>query len=91
MNLSGSAVRSGLAPRKSVQPALAAAAQSDIDRLDNWRYKQRLMIDLLNQKRPELISLCRKHHVRSLAVFGSAAIDTFDTNHSDLDFIVEFE
>ena len=48
------------------------------------------MIELIEQHRADLEALCRKHHVKSLEVFGSAADGTFDSNHSDLDFLVEF-
>jgi uncharacterized protein len=40
---------------------------------------------------PRLQSLCRKHHVRRLDLFGSATREDFDTTRSDLDFLVEFE
>jgi predicted nucleotidyltransferase len=40
---------------------------------------------------PELVALCRRHKVRRLDLFGSAANDTFDPARSDLDFLVEFD
>jgi predicted nucleotidyltransferase len=39
----------------------------------------------------EMAELCRRHHVRSLSIFGSAVRDDFDPAHSDVDVIVEFE
>jgi uncharacterized protein len=48
------------------------------------------MIDLIQARRAELDALCRKHHVKSLEVFGSVADGTFDRAHSDLDFLVQF-
>jgi len=33
--------------------------------------------------------LCRKHRVARLELFGSAASDRFDFEHSDLDFLVD--
>ena len=39
----------------------------------------------------QLEGLCRKHCVRRLEVFGSAADGTFDPDRSDLDFLVEYE
>ena len=45
----------------------------------------------IEQKRAELIDLCRLHHVQHLAVFGSAWREDFDPQHSDLDFLVEFQ
>jgi hypothetical protein len=40
---------------------------------------------------PTLADLCRRHHVRRLEVFGSAARDAELRPESDLDFLVEFE
>ena len=40
---------------------------------------------------PALIELCRRHRVRRLDLFGSAATGAFDPARSDLDFLVEFE
>ena len=49
------------------------------------------MVVMIDAQRSELESLCRKHHVRRLEVFGSAADGTFDPERSDLDFLVEYE
>lgn len=35
--------------------------------------------------------LCRRHHVRSLELFGSAATARFRPGESDFHFLVEFE
>jgi predicted nucleotidyltransferase len=40
---------------------------------------------------PDLVALCRRHKVRRLDLFGSAATGAFDPARSDLDFLVEFE
>lgn len=48
------------------------------------------MIELIEQHRHEIAALCRKHHVRRLELFGSAARGNFDPGRSDLDFFVEF-
>jgi uncharacterized protein len=37
------------------------------------------------------VALCREHNVCRLELFGSAARGDFDSDRSDLDFIVEFE
>jgi uncharacterized protein len=47
--------------------------------------------DKIEQKREELGAVCRRYHVARLAVFGSALRDDFDPQHSDLDFLVEFQ
>jgi uncharacterized protein len=36
-------------------------------------------------------ALCRQHHVRRLAVFGSSLRGDFDPDRSDIDLVVEFE
>jgi predicted nucleotidyltransferase len=48
------------------------------------------MIDLIQEHGAELERLCRKHHVKTLEVFGSAAAGTFDPARSDLDFLVDY-
>lgn len=40
--------------------------------------------------RERIAELCRRHHIRRLAVFGSAIRDDF-TPASDVDLLVEFE
>ena len=45
---------------------------------------------LIKKYHNELIQLCRKHHVRKLDVFGSAATGEFEAT-SDIDFLVEFD
>lgn len=49
------------------------------------------MTRIIEERLPEIIALCRRHHVRRLALFGSATDDRFDPQASDLDFLVEFE
>jgi len=49
------------------------------------------MLDLLHSKHTELAEICRRRHVRRLAIFGSAATGQFDPATSDLDFLVEFD
>ena len=49
------------------------------------------MIDEIALQREELRVLCRRFHVRRLDLFGSAARGDFDPEHSDFDFIVEFD
>lgn len=48
------------------------------------------MISLLEQHRSDLDRLCRKHLVRRLEVFGSAADGSFQPETSDLDFLVDY-
>jgi predicted nucleotidyltransferase len=48
------------------------------------------MLDLIAQHRDAIIELCRRHDVKRLELFGSAARTDFDPGRSDLDFFVEF-
>jgi uncharacterized protein len=49
------------------------------------------MHSLISKNRAEISRICRRHHVRRLEVFGSAARATdFDAATSDADFLVEF-
>jgi len=49
------------------------------------------MTEQIEHKREQIAQLCRQFHVRRLALFGSALGSDFDPEHSDLDFVVEFE
>jgi predicted nucleotidyltransferase len=46
-------------------------------------------VELINQNINTIRSLCRKHNVAQLFVFGSVLDDSFDSS-SDIDFIVDF-
>ena len=49
------------------------------------------MKEQIEQKREQIVQLCRQFHVRRLALFGSALGSDFDLERSDVDFVVEFE
>ena len=49
------------------------------------------MIAVIDEQEEQIEALCRKHRVRRLEVFGSAADGTFDPDKSDLDFLVDYE
>jgi uncharacterized protein len=53
--------------------------------------REGVMQEFIAEKRDEIAELCRAHHVKRLAVFGSAARDDFDPETSDVDIILEFE
>jgi len=50
-----------------------------------------LMIAQIAQHEAALAELCRRYGVRRLELVGSAADGTFDEQHSDIDFVVEFD
>jgi uncharacterized protein len=45
---------------------------------------------LIGKHLPKIEALCRKHCVKRLELFGSAATEEFDGSSSDVDFLVEF-
>jgi predicted nucleotidyltransferase len=47
-------------------------------------------VNFINDRRLEVESLCRDHHVAQLELFGSAATGDFDSAESDIDFLVRF-
>ncbi|MBN2893063.1 MAG: nucleotidyltransferase domain-containing protein [Bacteroidales bacterium] len=48
------------------------------------------MHQIISEKLPQLIKICKEHKVTKLYIFGSALTENFDIN-SDIDFLVEFE
>lgn len=48
------------------------------------------MIEPLASNMDEIRTLCARHRVRVLFLFGSAATSDFDPTRSDFDFLVEF-
>lgn len=48
------------------------------------------MVDLIEGRKEELASICRRFGVLSLGLFGSATRENFHAEMSDLDFVVEF-
>jgi hypothetical protein len=49
------------------------------------------MLELLRQHLDEISALCRRHGIRKLELFGSAARDDFDPSRSDIDLFFEFD
>jgi predicted nucleotidyltransferase len=49
------------------------------------------MNPIIQDKLKDMIDLCKIRGVRRLALFGSAATDSFDQFSSDVDLIVEFK
>jgi predicted nucleotidyltransferase len=49
------------------------------------------MVDLIDHHRAQIVAICRRHRVKRLELFGSAASDDFDPDTSDVDFFYEFD
>jgi predicted nucleotidyltransferase len=45
---------------------------------------------LITQKLPELMALCKKHHVAVMYLFGSATTNAFNPQ-SDIDLLISFQ
>ena len=48
------------------------------------------MNQIITDKIPQLKALCKKYHVATMYLFGSAVNDTFNDN-SDVDFLISFK
>lgn len=48
------------------------------------------MVAIVEHNRTALVALCRRYRVDRLYLFGSAASGCFDSQRSDLDFLVSF-
>lgn len=48
------------------------------------------MFRFTDKEKEKIEEACEEHGVRSLDLFGSAAGEAFDPEHSDLDFVVSF-
>ena len=48
------------------------------------------MNSLISNNLEQIRSLCEKHGLKELYIFGSAARDDFDCKQSDLDFLIDF-
>lgn len=48
-------------------------------------------MSILEEKRAQIVALCKRYHVCRLDVFGSAATGSYDPQKSDVDFLVEFQ
>ncbi|MXX93234.1 MAG: hypothetical protein F4Y63_07280 [Chloroflexi bacterium] len=49
------------------------------------------MIPLIQNHTDDIAEICRRHHVKRLEVFGSAAVGDFNPQTSDIDFLVDFD
>ena len=59
--------------------------------LFNWNQKATSkMHKIITHNQDALKQLCRQYHVKKLEVFGSVTRDDFNTEKSDIDFLVEF-
>ncbi len=49
------------------------------------------MLDLIKQNIEQIAEICRRHGVKRLELFGSAARDDFQQDSSDIDCFYEFD
>ena len=48
------------------------------------------MIPLITQHADQIAEICQRHRVKRLEVFGSAATGNFNSEDSDIDFLVDY-
>ena len=48
-----------------------------------------MVAEIIEQNLEQIAALCRRHRVRALWVFGSAATGAFDPQSSDIDLLVD--
>ncbi len=49
------------------------------------------MLPLITENTEKIAAICRAHHVKRLAIFGSAVRDDFNPATSDIDLLHEFD
>ena len=49
------------------------------------------MISLIEKNKPQILAICKKHYIKSLYVFGSAANDKDFNSNSDIDLLYDFD
>ena len=49
------------------------------------------MLTLIQERMEEIHALCQEYGVARLEVFGSATGDAFDSERSDVDFLIEYQ
>ena len=49
------------------------------------------MVDVVKNNLDKIIDACKKHHVQSLYLFGSAARGDDFTQYSDIDFLIDYK
>lgn len=74
-----------------MRPRLSASRTEKPRRYNHVLRKECIVVTLIQNRLGEPRTLCRRHGVARLEVFGSAAHPaTFDAQRSDIDFIVVF-
>ncbi len=71
--------------------ATAVLEQAPDDQPVDTKPQQRKIIPLVANRKRQIRTLCRRHHVKRLDVFGSAVNGDFHPDESDIDFLVQFD
>ena len=71
--------------------ATAVLEQEPDDQPAHAKPQQRKIIPLVANRKQQIRTLCRRHHVKRLDVFGSAVNGDFNPDESDIDFLVQFD
>ncbi len=71
--------------------ATAALKKERADQPARAKPQQRKIIPLVASRKQQIRTLCQRHHVKRLDVFGSAVTGNFHPDESDIDFLVQFD
>ena len=74
-----------------LKDATAVLEQESDDQPTHAKPQQRAIIPLVANRKQQIRTLCQRHHVKRLEVFGSAASDNFNPESSDIDFLVDYQ
>ena len=71
--------------------ATATLKKERADQPARAKPQQRKIIPLVTSRKQQIRTLCQRHHVKRLDVFGSAVTGNFHPDESDIDFLVQFD
>ena len=74
-----------------LEDATTVLEQEPDDQPTNTEPQQRKIIPLVANRKQQIRTLCQRHHVKRLDVFGSAVNGDFHPDESGIDFLVQFD
>ena len=77
--------------RSLLNDATATLKKERADQPAHAKPQQRKIIPLVTSRKQQIRTLCQRHHVKRLDVFGSAVTGNFHPDESDIDFLVQFD
>ena len=74
-----------------LEEATAILEHEPVNQPVRGKPQRRKIIPLVARRKRQIRTLCRRHHVKRLDVFGSAVTGDFRPDESDIDCLVEFD